>query len=101
MDKFWVAWVCTQTRAESKNTGLSTDPCHPVCSCHREAASGCAARYKSPVARIIAGREWFMRRKLADNFKRVRDRMHAACQRSGRQFADVRLVAVTKTVEMD
>jgi len=42
-----------------------------------------------------------MRRKLSDNLKRVRDRMHAACQRSGRRFEDVRMVAVTKTVEID
>jgi pyridoxal phosphate enzyme (YggS family) len=42
-----------------------------------------------------------MRRKLADNLKRVRERMHRACQRSGRRPEDVRLIAVTKTVEID
>lgn len=42
-----------------------------------------------------------MRRKLADNLKRVRERIHAACERSKRQPEDVRLVAVTKTVEVD
>jgi PLP dependent protein len=42
-----------------------------------------------------------MRRKLAENLKRVRDRIAAACQRSGRRVADVRLVAVTKTIEID
>ena len=79
--------------------------------------------YKPGRARIMACRQWAspsegpevrairtdvggherrpMRRKLADNFKRVRERMHAACARSGRQFEDVRLVAVTKTIEID
>ena len=42
-----------------------------------------------------------MRRKLSENYKRVRDRIAAACQRSGRRTADVRLVAVTKMIESD
>ncbi len=42
-----------------------------------------------------------MRRKLSDNFKRVRERIAAACARSRRRVEDVRLVAVTKTVEVD
>ncbi len=42
-----------------------------------------------------------MRRKLTDNLKRIRDRMQQACARSGRQLNDVKLVAVTKTVEVD
>jgi len=42
-----------------------------------------------------------MRRKLADNLKRVRERIHNACQRSGRQPEDVQLITVTKTVEID
>ncbi len=42
-----------------------------------------------------------MRRKLSDNYKRVRERMAAACQRANRRPGDVRLVAVTKTVESD
>ncbi len=42
-----------------------------------------------------------MRRKLADNLKRIRERMHAACERSRRSADDVRLVAVTKTIEAD
>lgn len=42
-----------------------------------------------------------MRRKLADNLKRVRERIHAACARSERRSEDVKLVAVTKTVEID
>jgi pyridoxal phosphate enzyme (YggS family) len=42
-----------------------------------------------------------MRRKLTDNLKRIRDRIQAACERSRRRVEDVRLVAVTKTVEMD
>jgi PLP dependent protein len=42
-----------------------------------------------------------MRRKLTDNIKRVRERMAAACDRGHRRVDDVRLVAVTKTVEID
>lgn len=42
-----------------------------------------------------------IRRKLADNLKRLQDRIHAACERKGRRFEDVRLVAVTKMVEID
>lgn len=42
-----------------------------------------------------------MRRKLADNYKRIRDRVQAACERSNRQVEDIRVVAVTKTVEVD
>src|SRR5687768_4653151 len=42
-----------------------------------------------------------MGRKLAENVKRVRDRIAAACQRSGRAVEDVRLVSVTKLIEID
>jgi len=42
-----------------------------------------------------------IRRKLADNLKRLQDRIHGACDRKGRRFEDVRLVAVTKMVEID
>lgn len=42
-----------------------------------------------------------VRRKLSDNLKRVRERMAAACERCGRRPEEVRLVAVTKTVEVD
>ena len=42
-----------------------------------------------------------MRRKLTDNLKRVRDQIQDACARSGRRAEEVRLVAVTKTVEAD
>jgi pyridoxal phosphate enzyme (YggS family) len=42
-----------------------------------------------------------VRRKLSDNLKRIRDRMASACQRRGRRPESVRLVAVTKTVEVD
>ena len=42
-----------------------------------------------------------MKRKLSDNYKRVRDRIQAACRRSGRDAQAVRLVAVTKMVEVD
>jgi uncharacterized pyridoxal phosphate-containing UPF0001 family protein len=38
-----------------------------------------------------------MRRKLADNLKRVRERIQRACERSKRPVESVRLVAVTKT----
>lgn len=42
-----------------------------------------------------------MRRKLVDNLKRVQERIRNACVRSHRRVEDVRLVAVTKTVEID
>jgi len=42
-----------------------------------------------------------MRRKLADNLKRVRERMQHACERSKRPVESVHLMAVTKTVEVD
>jgi PLP dependent protein len=42
-----------------------------------------------------------MRRKLTDNLKRIRERIHNACERRGRRPEDVRLIAVTKTVEVD
>jgi pyridoxal phosphate enzyme (YggS family) len=42
-----------------------------------------------------------MRRKLADNYKRVRERIAAACKRARRSPEEVRLIAVTKTVEVD
>jgi PLP dependent protein len=41
------------------------------------------------------------RRKLSENLRRVRERMAAACARRGRRPDEVRLVAVTKTVEVD
>ncbi len=41
------------------------------------------------------------RRKLADNLKRLQDRIGAAAQRAGRQPDDVRLVAVTKAVDLE
>lgn len=42
-----------------------------------------------------------VRRKLSDNLKRIRERMAAACERRGRRPDEVRLIAVTKTVEVD
>ena len=42
-----------------------------------------------------------MRRKLSENLKRVRERIARACERDGRRPEDVRLVAVTKMVEID
>jgi len=42
-----------------------------------------------------------VRRKLSDNLKRIRERIAAACERQGRPVGDVRLIAVTKTVEVD
>jgi PLP dependent protein len=42
-----------------------------------------------------------MKRKLSENYKRVRDRISAACERSGRDPEAVRLIAVTKMVEVD
>ena len=42
-----------------------------------------------------------MKRKVIDNLRRVKDRIAAAAQRSGRQPDDILMVAVTKTVEID
>ncbi|MBI4581963.1 MAG: YggS family pyridoxal phosphate-dependent enzyme [Planctomycetes bacterium] len=42
-----------------------------------------------------------VRRKLSDNLKRIRERMVAACRRCRRRPDEVRLIAVTKTVEVD
>lgn len=42
-----------------------------------------------------------VRRRLSDNLKRVKDRIAAACQRARRNPDDIRLVAVTKYVEVD
>ncbi len=42
-----------------------------------------------------------MKRKLAENFKRVQGRIEAACARAGRDPAEITLVAVTKTVGID
>ena len=42
-----------------------------------------------------------VRRKLSENLKRIRDRIAAACERRGRRSEEVRLIAVTKTVEVD
>lgn len=42
-----------------------------------------------------------MKRKLADNLKRVEDRIQSACARAGRSRSEVTLVAVTKTLPLD
>jgi len=42
-----------------------------------------------------------MRRKIAENFKRVRDRIDAACAAARRDPASITVVAVTKYVEID
>ncbi len=42
-----------------------------------------------------------MKKKIADNLKRIRDNIADACARTRRQPEDVRLIAVTKTVEPD
>lgn len=42
-----------------------------------------------------------MRRRLSDNIRHVRDRIAAACARVGRNPDNVRLIAVTKTVEVN
>ncbi|MEE8170427.1 MAG: YggS family pyridoxal phosphate-dependent enzyme [Phycisphaerae bacterium] len=42
-----------------------------------------------------------VRRRLAENLKRVRDNVQSACARARRDPTDVRIVAVTKTVEVD
>jgi len=50
---------------------------------------------------MVGNMEVSVRRKLSDNLKRIRERMAAACERRGRRPEEVRLVAVTKTVEVD
>src|SRR5215470_10809161 len=42
-----------------------------------------------------------VRRKLAENFKRVRDRIDSACAKARRDPSSITLVAVTKYVEID
>jgi pyridoxal phosphate enzyme (YggS family) len=42
-----------------------------------------------------------VRRRLSDNLKRLRDRIEAACRRARRDPAGIRIVAVTKYVELD
>ena len=42
-----------------------------------------------------------MKRKLAENFRRVRGRIEAACERAGRDPAEITLVVVTKAVGID
>jgi pyridoxal phosphate enzyme (YggS family) len=50
---------------------------------------------------MVGTMEVSVRRKLSENLKRIRERMAAACERRGRRPEDVRLVAVTKTIEVD
>jgi len=57
------------------------------------------ARTKGSVA--VIGNPVLVRRKLSENLKRVRERMEAACSRAKRDPAGVRLVAVTKYVDVD
>lgn len=49
----------------------------------------------------MATKSTAVKRRLSENSKRVRDRIEAACQRAGRAPADIRLIAVTKYVELD
>ncbi|MFH1420227.1 MAG: YggS family pyridoxal phosphate-dependent enzyme [Planctomycetota bacterium] len=42
-----------------------------------------------------------VRRRLSENLRRIRDRMESACDRARRDPAEVRIVAVTKYVELD
>ena len=42
-----------------------------------------------------------MKRKIADNLKRIKDNIAEACLRRNRQPGDVRVVAVTKTVDVE
>lgn len=43
----------------------------------------------------------FIEQSLSDNLNRIYDQMHLACIQSGRAFTDVRLLAVTKTVDAE
>jgi len=62
----------------------------------RLSASAVSARIRIVISSVPS-----IRRRLADNLKRVRDRIDAACARAKRDPAEVRLVAVTKQVEID
>lgn len=42
-----------------------------------------------------------MKRRIADNLKRIKDNIAEACLRKNRDPGDVQLIAVTKTVELD
>ena len=42
-----------------------------------------------------------IQKRLHDNLRRVRERIAEACHRAGRRPEEVRLVAVTKSVEVD
>ncbi|MCH8914018.1 MAG: hypothetical protein IIA33_10685, partial [Planctomycetes bacterium] len=42
-----------------------------------------------------------IQRKVLDNIQRVRDRIAQACSRAHRDVASVRLVAVTKSVDIE
>jgi pyridoxal phosphate enzyme (YggS family) len=42
-----------------------------------------------------------MKKKIADNLKRIKDEITEACLRARRDPSDVRLIAITKTVEVD
>jgi len=49
----------------------------------------------------VIGNPTLVRRRLSDNLKRVRERIEKACSAAGRDPAGVRLVAVTKYVDVD
>ncbi len=49
----------------------------------------------------VATKSTAVKRRLSENYKRVRDRIETVCQRVGRDPADIRLIAVTKYVELD
>ena len=49
----------------------------------------------------MIGNTVIMRRRLSDNLKRIRERIEAACSRVRRDPAGVRLVGVTKYVDVD
>ncbi len=42
-----------------------------------------------------------VRRRLSENLRKIRDRIEAACERARRDPADVKIIAVTKYVELD
>lgn len=59
----------------------------------------CAPRTKG--SSTVTSDSALLRRRLSENLKRVRDRMEAACERARRDPEGLRLVAVTKYVEMN
>jgi len=91
-----------RSRRPDVNNKQCESPSPPACRDLDSKRSDPPPRYIPGRLRIMAQpMGTTMRHKLADNLKRFRDRIHGACARSGRRVEDVKVVAVTKTVEAD